>query len=114
MLTLPSGRGATPLLPTAAERSLELARVVFRVTEAAFLATRAFLALVDAAILLFKVEFVRPLPEIGRRMEGCEGSLSVQSEISSGDARICRGRTEIGWVSVSGSGTGVTTSDGSS
>jgi hypothetical protein len=50
--------GATPLLATAVERSRELARVVFRVTEAAFLATRAFLALVDTAIFLFKVELV--------------------------------------------------------
>jgi hypothetical protein len=65
-----------------------------------------FFGSVDTAIFLFKVELVRPLPEMGRWMEGCEGcegSLSVQSEISSGDARICRGRTEIGWVSVSGS-----------
>jgi hypothetical protein len=33
---------------------------------------------------------------------------------SSGDARICGGRTEISWVSVSGSRTGVMTNDGSS
>jgi hypothetical protein len=106
--------GATQLLASTVERSRELLRVAFRVTEAAFLATRALLALVNAAIFLFKVEIVRPLAEMGRRMEGCEGSHSVQSEISSGDARICGGRTEIGWVSVSGPGTGVTTNDGSS
>jgi hypothetical protein len=114
MLTPPSGRQATPLLASAVGRSRELSRVAFRVMEAAFLATRALLALVDAAIFLFKVEIVWPLPEMERWMDGCEGSLSVQSEISSGDARIFGGRTEIGWVSVSGSGTGVTTNDGSS
>jgi hypothetical protein len=105
--------GETPL-ESAVERSRELSRVASRVMEAALLATRAFLALVDAAIFLFKVEIVRLLPKMRRWMEGCEGSLSVQSEISSGDARICGGRTEIGWVSVSGLGTGVTTNDGSS
>jgi hypothetical protein len=104
-------RGATPLLASAMERSRELSLVAFRVTEAAFLATRALLALVDAAIFLFKIEIVRTLPEMGRSVDGCEGSLSVQSEILSGDARIYGGRTEIGWVSVSGPGTGVTTND---
>jgi hypothetical protein len=53
--------GATPLLVSTVELSLELAWVVFRVTEAAFLATRAFLALVDSSIFLSKVEFVQPL-----------------------------------------------------
>jgi hypothetical protein len=92
MFTLPSGRAVR--LHVA--RSRELTPVAFRVTEAAFLAPRALLALVDAAIFLFKVEILQPLPEMGRWMEGCEGSLSVQSEISSGGPRICGGRTEIG------------------
>jgi hypothetical protein len=34
--------GATPLLVTAVERSLELVRVVFRVTEAAFFGYQGF------------------------------------------------------------------------
>jgi hypothetical protein len=73
--------GEAPFRESVAVRSRELALVAF-LAEADVSSAFAFAALADAAAFLEGVDIARPRPEIGRRRDGRDDSVSVHSEIS--------------------------------